>query len=643
MGFKTQSRLVLFRTGFILFILSVLFLAVHRSGDATLKVTHPLASSDLRCADTIQIFNWSRSRYGGKLTTQIDSPAFQDSVFSTLIEKLDAYHILFTQDEVELLQREGKKHWNALVSKKKCDFADAWIESHWSAAVDRLWKTLATAQLPKDYSTKYTSNDENAEVEKRWTTVAKDEEQLKARVAQLLSEIAAHSQRGLVKAYGEDKRQFFVDRVQELFFDGPVRSHTLLAKALLGAMDPFSTYFPGDEFEEFYNELSGGTSGIGVQVRKVPTGYFVEKVISESAAGKSQQVRKGDVIASIDGVVLKDMAKRVAKNLFSGPADSKVTLGILRDGTKKSVTLTRSPFAFDEGRITTRILKSDDGEVALIDIPSFYGRAGMHAEREERSSAEDLKAELQKLAKRKSPIRAVVLDVRGNPGGYLEEAVTMAGYFIGQRPVVSVVENAGTRVMKEEGATPLYKGALVVLSDTGTASASEVLAGALKDYHRALVVGTPRTFGKGSVQKLFHLDDEFMGTGLDAEQGKGVVKLTTSFFYSPMGHSPNNGGVIPHIALNAKSPSAKPAKRLVTVPETAPTLDDTSLAALKNQDRLFLLRVKDLESRREERQKMRSELLKDESDPAIPETIQLAIDHAQLELRDRQAFSSAAE
>jgi carboxyl-terminal processing protease len=539
-----------------------------------------------------------------------------------------------------------------LTEKKSCGFVDAWVSSHWNAALTRLWKTIDTSPLPSNFSTRPLGDEEEAP-EKKWTSLAENETDLAKRVTMTLSEIAETSSAGLVKSYAGDKKLFLKDRVQDLLLDGPIRSRTLLAKALLGALDPFSTYFPGDEFEEFYNELSGGTSGIGVQVRKVPDGYYVEKVLADSAAGKSKQVLPSDIIITIDGIHLKSMPRGLAKNLFSGPPDSKVTLGLVRGAKRKFVSLTRTPFAYDEGRITSRLYHTADGEIAIVEIPSFYGRAGMHSEREERSSAEDLKTVLTKLMKRRGKLKAIVLDVRGNPGGYLEEAVTMAGYFIGSRPVVAVVEKGGKRILKEEGVAPLYKGPLVVLTDTGTASASEVLAGALKDYHRALVIGTSRTYGKGSVQKLFHLDDELVGVGGDVEEGKGVVKLTTSFFYSPLGHSPNNGGVSPHMRLTKKEEKEKAHRRLVAVPETEPSIEGASLETVQEENRSFLLRVKDLEARREEREKRRAELLKEDSLPTdevskiadvdLKETIQVAADHAQLEIQDRKAFSSVAE
>jgi carboxyl-terminal processing protease len=173
----------------------------------------------------------------------------------------------------------------------------------------------------------------------------------------------------------------------------------------------------------------------------------------------------------------------------------------------------------------------------------------------------------------------------------------MAGLFLGSKAVVAVVESTVQRVMRDHHKEPLYKGPLVVLVDSESASASEVLAGALKDYHRALVLGAPRTYGKGSVQRLYPLDSGHLK--LSPEDSVGAVKLTTSFFYSPLGTSPASEGIAPHIALAesaAKEPEAtqKKPRRKQEAPRQAAFVDGTTLSQIRLQESTMTERVKAL-------------------------------------------------
>jgi C-terminal processing protease CtpA/Prc len=192
----------------------------------------------------------------------------------------------------------------------------------------------------------------------------------------------------------------------------------------------------------------------------------------------------------------------------------------------------------------------------------------------------------------KSKPAAVVLDLRGNPGGYLEEAVSMAGFFLGDRAVVAVVEPSIERTLRDFHSVPLYTGPLVVLVDELSASAAEILAGALKDHQRAVVLGPKRTYGKGSVQRLFHLNAG--SVQVPEADRRGVLKLTTSFFYSPLGQTPANGGVAPHwvVDWNNKKllPEERPAKRQ-KAPRRTPFIDGKALAEIRMKESLMESRI----------------------------------------------------
>ena len=250
--------------------------------------------------------------------------------------------------------------------------------------------------------------------------------------------------------------------------------------------------------------------------------------------------------------------------------------------------------------------------IALISIPSFYGRGGL-GEKEEvsSSSSEDFQKELLKLTKSSAPLDALVIDLRGNPGGYLEEAVAIAGFFLGSKPIVGVKDNSELRILKSEfNVTPIYTGPLLVAIDEETASAGEVLASALKDYQRAVLVGAAASFGKGSVQKLFQLNDPFLD--LQVNEKTGVMKLTTSVFFSPLGHSPSNGGVTSHVVLSSATPkkSSPSFYKNQKVAEEQPLLDPGEIEKIRKQEENLNSKIAQIEVETESGSVTNNQILK---------------------------------
>jgi len=358
-------------------------------------------------------------------------------------------------------------------------------------------------------------------------------------------------------------------------------------------------------------DLSGGTSGLGIRVRRVPRGLLIEKILKDSSASHTS-LREGDLIILIDGIRVSTMPTKGSKHLLSGPESTRVKLRIERNGKAlPDLTVVRRRFAFEEAKVKHRLVPAPGNSkrmIGVIEIPSFYGRGGNDSNHD-RSSAEDLTRIVSDLVKTQKEMASLVLDLRGNPGGYLEEAVTMAGLFIGNRAVVGVVENKTRRELRDTRSVAIYGGPLVVLVDEGSASAAEILAGALRDHQRAIVVGSEHTYGKGSVQKLFHLDDEAMLISAKTKLGAGVVKLTTSIFYSPLGHSPANGGIKSHITLPVMTSgldSVAEGTSAGSVPEEMPFVEadalreirerqgafDSTLAALREKSALRMKREK---------------------------------------------------
>lgn len=560
-------------------------------------------SDEPNCAQAREIVQWSASHYGGGKRIDIKSDAFAQKVAENLVDKLDPRRLLFIESEISGLKMEHKNGWNAFLSSAKCEFYEAWVSQKFVAARARLQASLRALDL---------SIQKRPLVESKG--IAATHEELERRISAQISQTLREVRADVLKAYGGDRRAFVLDSLAQIISEESLplatKPRLLLAKAALGAMDSFSTYLSDSEFLDLHEDLAGGTTGVGVLLRKVPTGLFVENLVAGAPAERASALRIGDVITHVDGTDVVSLPFSESRKLFRGMPQSQVTLSIVRGDQKKAVVITRAPFAFENSKIEPERPGSNPS-VLVIDIPSFYASSEPGVET---SSAEDVrKVLLQSIARRSRP-SAIVLDVRGNPGGYLEEAVEMAGLFVGERPVVSVVESRGKRTLREEGAIALFDGPVVVLQDDESASAAEILAGALRDYERAIVVGTPRSYGKGSVQRLYDLDTESLGVPLP-----GVVKLTTSVFYTPLGHNPSNGGIRSDIVVS-KPDAFLREPRLAGPPDLFPIVESSLLAKIK-RDRPRMAAV-----RSALRSLSESRLAEESSADALHEAVRVASD-----------------
>jgi len=523
---------------------------------------HPIQKAELSCEQVLKLADWGQKKFGGIGSKDVFSPERAPVVAQVFLEKLDPSRMFFVADDLNSLKKLAQSHWTDLVKESSCEFWQQWLEIQYPKAQQRVARLVKNFKAPKNLVS--IPAQENKEVS--YTQFAHSARDLEVRWQKELTQILSESSSSLLKAYNQNITQLLWDRVEQRYFDNYPETRGLLAKALLGGLDSYSTYFSTGEFEEFYEELKGSAAGLGLRLQKIPQGFLVEKVIESSSAQKSKELHEGDIIEKVDEVDLTSLSFEDAKRLLKGPENSKVKLGIECGHKKESVknkysevTLERSQFELEETKInfswkTVKQTQSKLEKVAVISVPTFYGRGGMGEGGGEKSVSEDFKQRVTEELLKDTSHLGLVLDLRGNPGGYLEEAVGMGSMFVGSKPIVGVLEEGKTRVLKEEtGNLPLYQKPLVVLVDPGSASAAEVLSGALKDYQRASIVGSARTYGKGTVQKRFHLEDPLLFASNSGPLGTGVVKLTTSVFYSPLGHTPANGGVTADIVLNDKN------------------------------------------------------------------------------------------
>lgn len=323
----------------------------------------------------------------------------------------------------------------------------------------------------------------------------------------------------------------------------PVDDRTLLESAIRGMLsdlDPHSAYLPGTAFEDLENSSRGRYVGIGIDVRPEDGRIVVRQLITPSPAATAG-IEPGDLITSVDGRPVRGRPLQESIDAIAGPEGSAVRLKVMRPGGEER-----------ELELTRTFVKVPALHFRLLDQRFGYFRiAYFH-----RDSATDLKASIDSIAADGIDLRGLVLDVRDNPGGVLEPAVAIADGFLDAGTIVTT-RGRSPGMQHDFNATAgqwLPEVPLVVLVDRGSASASEVLAGALQDHGRAIIIGE-RTFGKGSVQSVLAL------------RNGGGLKLTTARYYTPSGRSIQAEGIEPDLTV-------PPEMRKVAVADARPRESD---------------------------------------------------------------------
>ncbi len=335
-----------------------------------------------------------------------------------------------------------------------------------------------------------------------------------------------------------------LERVKHEYVN-PVDDHELLQAAIRGmvsSLDPYSAYLDGEEYDEVKISSSGQYSGVGIEVSLEDDQVVVVSPFEGSPAAAAG-IRSGDVIATIDGVPVNTTALSDTIGRMRGKEGTSVAIGILREGSSEPLL-----FNLNRARVELHSVKSEPLESGM-----GYVRISQFSE----TTADELNAALKDLRKRNGgTLKGLVLDMRNNPGGVLEAAVSVADAFLDSGIIVTA-KGRTPESKFEMDATPgdeLDGAPIVVLVNGGSASAAEIVAGALKDHHRAKLMGRT-TFGKGSVQTVMPLS------------GDRAIKLTTSLYYTPSGVSINHRGIAPDIELERD-----PKPPAVPLPPDAPLL-----------------------------------------------------------------------
>ena len=319
--------------------------------------------------------------------------------------------------------------------------------------------------------------------------------------------------------------------------------------AVTAVYDPHTGYFAPIDKDNFDINMSGKLEGIGARLQTDGDYTKVSDIVAGGPAWKGKELAEKDVIMAVaqDGeepVDIAGMNLNEVVQLIRGPKDTRVTLTVKRvDGTIEDIVIVRDVVILEEGFAKSLILDTDEGEaVGYVRLPRFYAD---FSDKKGRSSFRDIRAEVEKL--KAENVSGIILDLRSNGGGSLRDVVDMTGLFIEEGPVVQVKSRGRSpEVLEDDDDAVQYDGPLVVMVNEFSASASEILAAALQDYGRAVIVGN-KTFGKGTVQRFIDLDVAVRG----AKNVKplGNLKVTTQKFYRVNGGSTQLEGVTPDIFL----------------------------------------------------------------------------------------------
>ena len=314
------------------------------------------------------------------------------------------------------------------------------------------------------------------------------------------------------------RRYYVEEKTDEELFEGAL-------KGMLSNLDPHSTYMDKEMFSKMMEDTSGEFGGLGIEISKAEGGIRIVSPIEDTPADKAG-LRAGDLIIKVGDVVARDISINESVKMMRGKPGTSITLSIFRESEGRTFNVTIERAIVQVASVKTDILAPG---YAYLRVTQF-----------QEHSSEQLEEKLEAIRKQSDgKIYGAVLDLRNNPGGLLDQAVAISDLFLNDGGIVSTKSRVGNNMeFKAEQGDALQGAPLIVLINGGSASASEIVAGALQDNQRAVLMGT-RSFGKGSVQRIIPLSDG------------SAFKLTTSLYYTPSGRSIQATGIDPDVEVKA--------------------------------------------------------------------------------------------
>ena len=485
-------------------------------------------------------------------TLDIDD-SVSEKIYNSYIEQLDAQKRFFVQSDIrqfekyrfkldDQLKDQDLTFFNLVYETSRTRIKE--VKDYYDEIMKNNFNFSYNEDIDLDFENKSFARNRN-EIKNRWR------KQLKYSTLDLISlklgdsikvidENTRDESMSLIKKNTDD----FFDYIEEMDRDDWFANYI---NAFLNQLDPHTVYFNPEEKDRFDTNISGKFNGIGARLQKTEGTVKIVDIIVGGPIWKDKLLDIGDLILKVaqeneEPVDIIGMKLDDAIKLIKGPADSNVILTVKKiSGEIKDVKIKRGLVELEELYAKSTLINKGDKNYGYISLPKFYIDFN---DRNSRNSANDVKNEIIKL--KSNGIRGLILDLRNNGGGALQTVVDMTGLFIERGPIVQV-KSTGNRkkVLYDKDPQVVWDGPLVVLMNKMSASASEILAGALQDYNRAVIIGNEKSFGKGTVQNVIDLNRFISNSSYDL----GALKITTDKFYRINGESVQLEGVKSDIVI----------------------------------------------------------------------------------------------
>lgn len=396
---------------------------------------------------------------------------------------------------------------------------------------------------------------ENPEKEDVTDLVSKTSEELREEAEKIDAQKKEEKVKIAKKSYAELEKETRENSLKSLneyfeFVDDLNRDDwfSVYINAIATRFDPHTSYFAAEEKDRFDVTMSGKLEGIGARLQKKNDYTEITELISGGPAWRGKELEAGDVILKVGqgksepvdvvGMRLDDVVKKI-----KGPKGTEVRLHVRKtDGTMKVISMIRDEVEIEETYVKSSIINKNGSKYGIIYLPKFYID---FEDNSGRDAGKDVALEVERL--KKEGVQGIIMDVRDNGGGSLKTVVDIAGLFIEQGPIVQI-KSAGRKkeVLYDRDRKIQWDGPLVVMVNSFSASASEILAAAIQDYNRGVVVGSKQTYGKGTVQNLIDLNQFVRSSDMG---DLGALKTTTQKFYRITGGSTQLDGVSSDIPM----------------------------------------------------------------------------------------------
>jgi carboxyl-terminal processing protease len=504
----------------------------------------------------IEIMSYVLER--GHYDPEVINDSFSENVFMNYLESIDGQHRFYIQTDIDNLNQFKTKLDNQ-IKESKLDFFDysykkfiqrqEQIKAFYKPLLDRPFDFSLEDEVNLDYQ-KMGYAESLFELKQVWLsyfklsalgvyTDKKEEEKKKFEKDSTYVMISNFELEKQARDITRENMDLFFEVRQDLerkdYF-------SIYLNAIATQFDPHTYYFAPREKDLFDTSISGKFEGIGARLQKKNQEISIVEVISGGPVWRDKLLEVEDVIIKVaqeneEAVDITGMRIDDVVNLIKGPKGTTVYLTIKHvDATVEVIPVVRDVVELEEAFAKSSIIIKDGKKFGMIHLPKFYVDFKDYGER---NAASDVKAEIEKL--KSDNVEGIILDLRNNGGGSLQTVVDMTGFFIKEGPIVQVKSTGGKKqVLEDKDSSIAWTGPLVLMVNEFSASASEIIAAALQDYRRAVIIGSKQTFGKGTVQNVVDLNKIISS---NTHGDLGALKITTDKFYRINGGSTQLEGV----------------------------------------------------------------------------------------------------